>query len=115
MDKSASLAGNAPPRRSTESLDEIMSSTSGLVWDVVETYANVHSAHTVAILLRAAGMPAEVVGDTSLLGDARRCELRVPPGLGRRARWLMSQAHFTDAELTFLATGELHGADHTDE
>jgi hypothetical protein len=55
-----------------------------------------------------------VVSDTSLLGEARRCEIRVTSELAHRARWLMSQAQFTDAELNFLATGELDGADDAD-
>jgi hypothetical protein len=37
--------GNATPRRSTSSLDEIMASTSNLVWDVVATFSDVPSAH----------------------------------------------------------------------
>jgi hypothetical protein len=88
-----------------------MSSTSNMVWDVVATFSDVLSAHAVAVLFRGEGVPAEVVSDTSLLGEARRCEIRVPAELAHRARWLMSQAQFTDAELTFLATGELDGAD----
>lgn len=59
-------------------------------------------------LFRGEGVPAAVISDTSLLGEARRCEIRVPPELAHRARWLMTQAQFTEAELTFLATGELN-------
>ena len=66
-------------------------------------------------LFRTEGVPAEVVSDTSLLGEARHCEIRVPPELAHRARWLMSQAQFTDAELTFLATGELDGGDNAEK
>ena len=92
-----------------------MSSTSNLAWDVVATFSDVPSAHAMAVLFRGEGVPAEVVSDTSLLGEARRCEIRVPPEFAHRARWLMSQAQFTDAELTFLATGELDGADSADQ
>jgi hypothetical protein len=91
-----------------------MSSTSNLAWDVVATFSDVASAHAIATLFRDEGVPAEVVSDTSLLGEARRCEIRVPPELVHRARWLMSQAQFTDAELIFLATGKLEGADNAD-
>lgn len=86
-----------------------MSSTSNLAWDVVATFSDVPSAHAMATLFRAEGVPAEVVSDTSLLGEARRCEIRVPSELAHRARWLLFQ--FTDAELTFLATGELESGD----
>jgi hypothetical protein len=92
-----------------------MSSTSNLAWSVVATFSDVASAHTMAVLFRAEGVPAELVSDTSLLGEARRCEIRVPPELAHRARWLMSQAQFTDAELTFLATAELDCADNAEK
>jgi hypothetical protein len=91
-----------------------MSSTSNLAWDVVATFSDVPSAQTIAALFRAEGVPVEVVSDTSLLGEARRCEIRVPSELAHRARWLISQAQFTDAELTFLATGELEGGDNAE-
>jgi hypothetical protein len=91
-----------------------MASTSNMAWDVVATFPDVVSAHPLAALFRAEGVPAEVVSDTSLLGEARRCAIRVPPELAHRARWLMSQAQFTDGELEFLATGKLGSADSAD-
>jgi hypothetical protein len=91
-----------------------MSSTSDTAWQVVATFADLASAHAIAALFRSEGVPAEVISDTSLLGEARHCEIRVPQELVHRARWLMSQAQFTDAELTFLATGELGGTDNAD-
>ena len=104
----------AYPRRSTSSLDEIMASTSSVAWDVVATFSDVPSAQALAGLFRAEGVPVELVSDTSLLGEVRHCEVRVPSALAHRARWLMSQAQFTDAELSFLATGELDGTDNAD-
>jgi hypothetical protein len=91
-----------------------MSPTSNLAWDVVATFSDLPSAHATVTLFRDEGVPAEVVSDTSLLGEARRCEIRVPRELAHRALWLMSQAQFTDAELTFLATGKLEGTDNAD-
>jgi hypothetical protein len=91
-----------------------MASTSNLAWDIVATFSDVPSAQAWVVLFRAEGVPAEVVSDTSLLGEARRCEVRVPPALAHRACWLMSQAQFTDAELAFLATGELDGSDNAE-
>jgi hypothetical protein len=88
-----------------------MPSTSKLTWKVVATFSDVVSAHAMMVLFRAEGVPAEIVSDTPLLGEARRCQIHVPSDLEHRARWLMSQAQFTDAELTFLATGELDGDD----
>jgi hypothetical protein len=75
------------------------------------TFPDVLSAYPLAALFRGKGVPAEVVSDTFLLGEARHCEVRVPSELAHRARWLMSQAQFTDAELEFLATGRLGDAD----
>jgi hypothetical protein len=66
-------------------------------------------------LLRSEGVPAEVVSDTPILGEVRPCEVRVPHELAHRARWLMAEAQFTDAELTFLATGKLEGGDDADK
>jgi hypothetical protein len=87
-----------------------MSSTSNSTWHVVATFSDGASAHAVSALFRAEGVPAKVVSDTSLLGEARSCEIQVPRDLAHRARWLMSQAQFTDAELTFLATGSSKAA-----
>jgi hypothetical protein len=81
----------------------------------VATFLDVPSAHVVVVLLRAEGVPAKLVSDTPLLGEARPCQVRVPSELVRRAHWLMSQAQFTDAELTFLATGELDGDDNAEQ
>jgi hypothetical protein len=92
-----------------------MTSTSDLAWEVVATLPDVASAHVLATMIRGEGVPAMVVTDSFLLGEARRSDVRVPPGLVRRAHWLMSQAQFTDAELTFLATGELGGDDNAEQ
>jgi hypothetical protein len=91
-----------------------MASTSNFAWDVVATFSDVPSAQALASLFRAEGVPADVVSDTSLLGEARRCEIRVPSELAHRARWIMSQAQVTDAELEFLATGQLGDTDNAD-
>jgi hypothetical protein len=92
-----------------------MASTSNFAWNVVATFSDVPSAQALASLFRAEGVPTELVSDTSLLGEARSCEIRVPSELAHRARWLMSQAQVTDAELEFLATGKLGDADEAAE
>jgi hypothetical protein len=114
LDTTASVCAGAPARLSTLLLDETVTSTSDLAWEVVATLPDVASAHVLATMIRGEGVPAMVVTDSSLLGEARRSDVRVPPGLARRAHWLISQAQFTDAELTFLATGELGGDDNVD-
>jgi hypothetical protein len=92
-----------------------MSSTSNLAWVGVATFSDVLSAQVMAVLFRGEGVPAEVLSDGPLLGEARCCEIRVPSELAHRARWLMSQAQFTDAELTFLAAGKLEGGDNAEQ
>lgn len=84
-------------------------------WETAVTLSDVASADAIAIMLRGEGLPAVVVSDSALLGEARRSEVRVPEGVARRARWLMAQAEFSDAELTFLATGEFPGKDDAKE
>jgi hypothetical protein len=82
-------------------------------WQAVACLSDVPSAQVLAQRLIFEGVPARVMSDPQLLGEGRSCEVQVPSVLAHRARWLMSQAQFTDAELTFLATGELEGNENT--
>jgi hypothetical protein len=86
-----------------------MASTSNSAWEVVASFSDATSAKAMVVMFRAEGVPAHVVSDTVILGEARPCEVRVPKAMVQRARWLLSQPKFTDAELTFLATGSLDG------
>jgi hypothetical protein len=76
-------------------------------WQIVATVPDTMSAQALLTYLEAEGVPARIQTDTLLLGEARRCDILVPPELSHRARWLLAQGSFTDAELTFPATGEL--------
>ena len=76
-------------------------------WEIVATLFDAPSAHAMLTLFERQGVPVNIVGDSPLLGEVRRCEILVPSTLVHRARWLLAQADFSDAELTFLATGEL--------
>jgi hypothetical protein len=79
---------------------------------VLATFFDSASAQVVLTLLLSEGIPAEVRSDTPLLGEGRRCEVVVPTELARKARWVLAQADFSEAELTYYATGELgSGAD----
>lgn len=84
---------------------------SGQKWQAVASLSDVPSAQVLAQRLIFEGVPARVMSDPQLLGEGRGCEVQVPSVLAHRARWVMSQAQFTDAELTFLATGKLGGDD----
>jgi hypothetical protein len=83
-------------------------------WQAVASLSDVPAAQVLAQRLIFEGVPARVMSDPQLLGEGRSCEVQVPSILACRARWLMSQAQFTDAELTFLATGELEGGDNAE-
>jgi hypothetical protein len=76
-------------------------------WKIIATVPDTMSAQALLTYLEAEGVPSRIQSDTSLLGEARRCDILVPPELCHRANSLLAQGHFTDAELTFLATGEL--------
>jgi len=84
-------------------------------WQTVASLSDVPSAQVLAQRLIFEGVSARVMSDPQLLGEGRNCEVQVPRVLAHRARWLMSQAQFTDAELTFLATGELNGGDTAEQ
>ena len=93
-----------------------MPSTSNSEWQVAATLSDHASAQMIATQFRAEGVPAEVVSITPhFLGEAGLFEIRVPFELLHRARWLMSQAQVTDAELTFLATGALGDGKKADQ
>jgi hypothetical protein len=92
-----------------------VSSTPNLEWQVVVTFSDVASGHVIATLFNREGLPAKLILGNPLLGDANGCEIRVPREVAHRARWILSQAEFTDAELTFLATGELGSAEGTEK
>lgn len=92
-----------------------MSSSPNLEWQVVATFSDVASGHVIVTLFNQEGLPAKLILGNPLSGDANGCEIRVPRELAHRARWILSQAELTDAELTYLATGELGGTDNTEK
>jgi len=80
-------------------------------WQSLMTVLDTLSAQALVERLNGEGVPTRVQMDTSLLGVARNCEILVPGELLHRARWLLSSQHFSDTELTYLATGELSSDD----
>jgi hypothetical protein len=83
-------------------------------WQAVASVSDVPSAQVLAQRLIFDGVPARVMSGPQLLGEGRICEVQVPSVLAHRARWLLSQAQFTDEELTFLATEELGDGDNAE-
>jgi hypothetical protein len=76
-------------------------------WQLLTTTPDVPSARALAESLVAQGVPAQVVSESTLMGEALPCRVMVGAALLHRAQWLISQGQFTDEELAFLATGAL--------
>ena len=76
-------------------------------WQEFAAYSDAASAEVVAGLLRSEGVPVNVASDEPMPGLVRGFRLMVPPQLLHRARWVVSNAAFTDEELAFLATNRL--------
>lgn len=76
-------------------------------WQQFAEYSDVASAEAAAGLLRSEGVPAEVVPEEPVPGLIQGFRLVVPKDMLHRARWVVSNATFTDEELAFFATGEL--------
>lgn len=74
-------------------------------WVTVVSLDDTLSAQVIIDRLAGEGLRTQLRADTALLGAARRCEVLVPAESAARARQLLSEQEFTDAELTSLATG----------
>jgi hypothetical protein len=77
-------------------------------WECFAVYHDELAAEVVASYLRRNDCPAQITGRA---GAALEPSVRVivPGELLHRARWLWAQAALTEAELQYLATGELPG------
>ena len=62
-------------------------------------------------LLQAEGVASWIRPRKLVAGLEADFELSVAQSQAHRARWLLSERDFTDAELTYLATGELPGSE----
>ncbi|CAG0932424.1 MAG: DUF2007 domain-containing protein [Gammaproteobacteria bacterium] len=73
-------------------------------WKRVATLLDTVSAEAVRRLLVAEGVPAAIRSDSSLLGEARSCEVVVPPAWVQRAQEILEERQVSEAELERLAT-----------
>lgn len=73
-------------------------------WTRVATVLDTISAEVIRRRLTAEGVAVEIVSDSSLLGEARRCEIYVPSGAAPRARFLLEEDLASPAELERLAS-----------
>ena len=76
-------------------------------WQLLTTALNMLAARGVAGLLESQGVRCQLKADTSLLGEGRQCAIMVEASLLHRGKYVLAEANFTDAELDFLATGQL--------
>lgn len=81
-------------------------------WRQFARYPNYLAAHIVAGLLENEGVPA-VVESSGVFPGADTSAIWVPKELLHRARWILALSPPSDAELLFLATGELEAANET--
>jgi hypothetical protein len=88
-------------------LQSIVEADPKLKWQSVVSLLDVNVAHSLAALLEAEAVPTQVTSDSKLIGEALVWEIRVPVGMLEQANRLLAQSRFTDAELTYLATGAL--------
>ena len=78
---------------------------------MVASFTDIPSAQALAALLQSQRVPANIRAESVLLGEMRNCDVLVPVELAHRARWVLAQAHLSDAELTYIATGEIESQD----
>lgn len=83
-------------------------------WQLLTTAPNVPAARAIATRLEGEGVEVRVDADSALLGEGRPCAIMVEAPAMRRARRVLSEAEFSDAELEFLATGQ-HSCDDAKE
>jgi hypothetical protein len=76
-------------------------------WREFATYGDAASAEVIAGLLRSEDVPARIVSDEPMPGLIRGFSVLVAPEMLHRARWILSQAQLSDAELSYYATGRL--------
>jgi len=77
-------------------------------WETFAAYHDELAAGVVVEYLCRNDCPAQVIGSPGVT-PAPAVHVLVPGELLHRARWLWAQAELTEAELNFLATGNLPG------
>ena len=79
---------------------------------IFRSYGYPGTAQAIAGILQAQNVPAFVSPPYCVLGIvSTMCHVFVEARMAHRARWLLEEDAFTDAELCYLATGELPGSE----
>ena len=83
-------------------------------WILFKSFSEKTTVDVVAARLEDDGVPTLIKSKlvAGVVGDFR---IFVPSDLLHRARWLIPEAELTDAELDYLATGDLSGSDNKEE
>jgi hypothetical protein len=76
-------------------------------WRLLACVSDVPSAAVLAEILSSEQVAVRIITEAALMGQAAPCRVLVPATQAHRARWILSQRTLSEAELTFLATGEL--------
>ena len=71
-------------------------------WQQFAAYPDAASAEVVAGLLRSEGVPVNVASDEPMPGLIQGFRLMVPAEMLHRARWVVSNADFSEEELASL-------------
>lgn len=76
-------------------------------WRLLACLSDVPSAAVLAEILTSEQVQVRIITEAALMGQAAPCRVFVAAAQAHRAQWILSQRALTEAELTFLATGEL--------
>jgi hypothetical protein len=80
-------------------------------WETFSRLADPFEAYIVAGGLNAEDVPTTVIVTPPGVDFSHVCEIWVPRELMHRARWVLAWPPVSEAELTFLATGEIVGSE----
>jgi len=84
-------------------------------WELFEAFGDRASATALVELLYSEGVPAVIEASSPVPGLDEVFRVAVPKRLAHRARWVTKTMATSDAELAFIATGELGGPESDEE
>ena len=80
-------------------------------WKLFRVFPDLNAAEALRLQLENHSVPTRVESRALEVGMEAKFCVYVSKTLAHRARWVIAQLPFTDAELDFLATGKLPGED----
>ncbi len=79
-------------------------------WCVIREFPNYAGAEIMKSLLEASGVPTKIIPSDRITSFYTGVRVLVCASLVHRAKWLLNNADFSEAELNYLATRELPSA-----